>query len=225
MAKRKELPCRNEFQEAEDPTRSRRQQLADIAVVHGGAALTTMNFASMMLGSGSEDTAPGLTEFRQALKEQVARVQAGDMTGMEEQLVSQSLTLASIFHEMSRRAAMNIVNPQALDLYMRLALKAQSQSRSTMGTLAEVKYPRHAVFVKQANVARNQQVNNGVPSHVAGAESEQIQQNELRTIEHERNGILDTRAPRAGASGDYAEATVVEIDRAKDRRRKGAGKP
>ena len=46
--------------------------------------------------------------------------------------------------------------------YLRLALKAQAQSRATVEALAEMKNPHPVSFVKQANIAHgNQQVNNG----------------------------------------------------------------
>ncbi len=47
-----------------------------------------------------------------------------------------------------------------LDRYLRLALKAQSQCRATLETLATIKNPP-AVFARQANIAHGpQQVNN-----------------------------------------------------------------
>jgi hypothetical protein len=45
---------------------------------------------------------------------------------------------------------------------MRLALKAQSQCRATIETLAEIKNPQPVAFVQQADVAHGpQQINNG----------------------------------------------------------------
>jgi hypothetical protein len=49
----------------------------------------------------------------------------------------------------------------AAETYMRLALKAQSQCRTTLETLAGIKNPASVTFVRQANVAHGpQQVNN-----------------------------------------------------------------
>jgi hypothetical protein len=49
----------------------------------------------------------------------------------------------------------------ASERFMRLALKAQSQCRSTIESLAEIKNPSSVAFVKQANIAKgHQQVNN-----------------------------------------------------------------
>ena len=48
------------------------------------------------------------------------------------------------------------------ETYMRMALKAQSQCRATLKTLANIKNPP-VVFARQANIAQGpQQVNNGM---------------------------------------------------------------
>jgi PDZ domain-containing secreted protein len=63
---------------------------------------------------------------------------------------------------------------------MNMALKAQSQSRATIQALTELKYPKQATFVKQANIAGgNQQVNNITNSDEASRVNE---------IENAQNG-------------------------------------
>jgi hypothetical protein len=42
----------------------------------------------------------------------------------------------------------------ATDKFMRLALKAQSQCRTTVEALGELKNPQPVAFVKQANIGR-----------------------------------------------------------------------
>jgi len=52
----------------------------------------------------------------------------------------------------------------AAEIYLRLALKAQAQCRTTVETLVEMKNPRPVAFVSQANISNGpQQVNNGTP--------------------------------------------------------------
>jgi hypothetical protein len=65
-----------------------------------------------------------------------------------------------------RRKRQSEQAPEWADRYLRLALKAQSQSRATVETLATVKNPP-VVYAKQANFAAGaQQVNNGIsPAH------------------------------------------------------------
>jgi hypothetical protein len=96
------------------------------------------------------------------MRERVSKVQTGDLSEIEETLIAQTVTLNAIFNTMARRAALNMgAHLQATETYMRMALKAQAQSRATMETLAEIKYPKSDTFVKQQNNAYQQQVNNG----------------------------------------------------------------
>lgn len=111
----------------------------------------------------------------------------------------------------------------AADRYMRLALKAQGQCRTTLETLAAIKNPP-VVFAKQANIANGpQQVNNTVnksdggfesstrmhaPAHAGNSNSVQ---NELLEDRHEQG--MDIGAPGAAISRDPAMATVGEIHR------------
>ena len=61
-------------------------------------------------------------------------------------LTSQALTLDAVFTEMLSRATQNIGKyPDAVERYMRLALKAQSQSRATLETLVKMHQPREQI--------------------------------------------------------------------------------
>lgn len=73
------------------------------------------------------------------------------------------MALNAIFNELARRAANNMgTYLGTTETYLRLALKAQAQSRATVEALAEMKKPHSVAFVKQANIAHGpQQVNNG----------------------------------------------------------------
>lgn len=67
----------------------------------------------------------------------------------------------------------------AMETYLKLALKAQTQCRTTLQTLAEIKNPQPVSFVKQANISHGpQQINNGVSPR---AEKFKKQPNELLT--------------------------------------------
>jgi hypothetical protein len=80
---------------------------------------------------------------------------------IEKTLVAQANSLDAIFNELVCRAALNMGEYlETIDRYMRLALKAQRQCRAMLKCLAEIKSPAPLVFVKQANIADNQQVNN-----------------------------------------------------------------
>jgi hypothetical protein len=157
------------------------------------------------------------TEAAAAMKDKVAKVQAGDLSGMEAMLVAQATTLDSIFTEMARRAAMNMGERlPAMDTYLRLAFKAQSQCRTTLEALAEIKTPRHVAFVKQANIAHGPQlINNGVLADESHAHARiQIRSNELSGVGHEL--LQDTRASAFEGRTDTAVEAVGEIHRATD---------
>lgn len=148
----------------------------------------------------------GLMESIEALKKKAAHVHKGNMTESETMLTAQAATLDAIFIELSRRAALNMGEyMNATETYLRLALKAQSQCRTTLETLAEIKSPRSVAFVKQANIAGNQQVNNGSPP-LSRAEKNKNQPNEL-LLEEQHHETLDTgRTATAGGADKELEA-------------------
>ena len=124
-------------------------------------------------------------------------------------------TLDDLICCMARLAYPHLNNPEVADCYLRLMLKAQSQCRTTVETIAELKNPRPVAFVKQANIAHGpQQVNNGMPSRT---EEKEIEQNKLLEANNE---LL----PNAGTSTVTGQAnsrleTVGAIDRSTNTRR------
>lgn len=111
---------------------------------------------------GYDHAEVSLTDMVASLKEQGQAVNRGDMAGAERMLSAQAVALNAMFAELARRAALNMgQHLDVTDRYLRLALKAQSQSRATIETLAAIKNPP-TVFARQMNVAHGpQQVNNG----------------------------------------------------------------
>jgi hypothetical protein len=108
--------------------------------------------------------------------------------------------------------------------YLALALKAQAQSRATISALVELKYPRQATFVKQANIAHGpQQVNNGMVANTIPASEPKTLQNELLVeANHERTKVDAGTTPTATRSHPAME-TVETVNRAKKPRRQGRG--
>lgn len=95
---------------------------------------------------------------------QVAAANAGHLSRAEGMLIAQAHTLDEIFNHLARRSHTNMTAGygDAAERYLRLALKAQTQCRATIETLATVKNPP-VLFAKQANINNGgqQQVNNG----------------------------------------------------------------
>ena len=80
----------------------------------------------------------------------------------ERLLMSQGMALNNLFVSLVKKAETEDTNIKRFETFMRLALKSQSQCRATLETLAAVKNPP-VVFANTANIAQNQQINNGTP--------------------------------------------------------------
>ena len=146
------------------------------------------------------------------LRSQAAAVNRGEMNHVEAMLMNQATGLQSLFTRMTERANEQSLMPN-LEGFMRIALRAQSQCRATLETLAAIKNPP-VVFAKQANINHgngNQQVNNGTSVPVTRAEKTINQQNELIEV---LNGseTMDSRATGATSGKDKAMATVEQIN-------------
>jgi len=146
----------------------------------------------------------------------------GDLKRTEALLIAQAHTLDAIFNNFARRAALNAGEyMNACEVYLRLALKAQSQCRTTLETLATIKNPQPLAFVRQANISHGpQQVNNESfqASTRAGArEKDSIMQNEL--LEQTNGERLEPGTASGTGSGDTQLETVGALNGAADRRR------
>jgi hypothetical protein len=145
-----------------------------------------------------------LTTIMAELQLQSEAVNAGTLTRGEAMLTAQAQTLDSLFHVLTRKAvAQGQLNQY--DTFMRLALKAQSQCRTTWEGIAEIKNPRSVAFVRQANIAQgHQQVNN----HAGAGETKSPQTKLLETTPSE---WMDTRATRKTGGSDQAMEAVGAI--------------
>lgn len=98
-----------------------------------------------------EHTEAELKQHVQALKSQSPLARA------ERLLISQAESLNTIFCEMAFQSASKS-SLREREILMRVALKAQSQCRATLDSLAGLKQPS-VVFAKTANIAQHQQIN------------------------------------------------------------------
>ena len=159
------------------------------------------------------------------LRDTFTEVKGGELDNLEAMLISQATALQTIFTSLARRASTQERLPQ-YQAFLGLALKAQAQSRATISALVDLKYPRQATFVKQANIAHGpQQVNNGA---VAGANPDQYaqarthaeksapEQNKLLEAEHgQPRQRMDTRAAQKAERSYQEVETVEQVHRAK----------
>ena len=129
------------------------------------------------------DQSQTVAGIRAALTQQIDDVANGCMRRPEAMLLSQAHSLDTLFNSLAQSAHRQTHAPH-FESFLRLALKAQGQCRTTLETLAAIKNPP-VIFAKQANINNgNQQINNGVIA--PQAEKIKNKQNELLTeLPHE----------------------------------------
>ena len=167
----------------------------------------------------------GLGNVVDAVQLAIDDVRQGDLSGVEGMLVAQSMTLQALFTKLARTASEQ-TGRDSMSAILQLALKCQAQSRATIDSLVNLKYPRTATFIKanQANVAAagsQQQVNNGVPAERAGArEHAPAAPNELFVLENTTNGstTLDSGTTRQAGAEDSRMEPVERRHRAENRK-------
>ena len=122
------------------------------------------------------------------LGQQTADVIDGSMVRPESMLLAQAHTLDALFNSLVMKGLDQTHTPH-YEAFMKLAFKAQSQCRSTLQSLSDIKNPS-VVYAKQANINNgNQQINNGVSA--PRTQENKIYSNELLT--ELPNEALDNR--------------------------------
>jgi hypothetical protein len=156
-----------------------------------------------------------LAKLIEELRVQASFANEGKLARGEAMLMIQAHTLDAIFNELARRAALNMGEYlNACETYLRLALKAQSQCRATLETLAAMKNPPASVaFVRQANIAHGaQQVNNAVPAatEITRARESEMAPNKLLEVTDGKR--LDLGASSAAGLADPSMETLGASD-------------
>ena len=136
-------------------------------------------------------------------------------------LISQAATLDVIFNQLAQKSAANLDKYLgAGERYLRLALKAQAQCKTTLQALHDIKNPKSITITKQANIAGQQVVNNGVMNTVKTSScsnksenKNKKQANELNKIGRINHATLDNKSPRTTSTTDKKVAAVEELHR------------
>lgn len=154
----------------------------------------------------------------------ITEVADGKMNTCEAMLLSQAYALQSIFTGLSNKA----VEQSQLRQYsalLKLALKAQSQCRTTLETLANLKKPP-AIFANQANIAQgHQQVNNTVCPLPVDNAAEKINSAQNELLEVQDGQRLEPRTQSQTGSSHTPLETMAKINRPKVSRRKAKSVP
>ncbi|TBR14271.1 MAG: hypothetical protein EPO43_08030 [Rugosibacter sp.] len=180
---------------------------AELATAPELAAMRVIRSAERKTGIDDIIDVPALMD---ELRWQGEAAHKGDLSKAEAMLMNQATALQSLFARLTERAMGN-EHIAPFEANMRMALRAQSQCRATLETLAAIKNPP-VIYAKQANVTTGpQQINNGTatPSQARQIESEQSQ---LSGGTHEL--LPDTRTSQAESRVNPALETLGEINRA-----------
>jgi hypothetical protein len=103
-------------------------------------AAASAGFLDKMLGGIDK---PGVTDYADDLIAKADKAASGDLAMASRMLATQAVTLDAMFAELARRCAMNMGDYiNASERYGRLALKAQTNCRSTLEALAKLHQPR-----------------------------------------------------------------------------------
>lgn len=159
--------------------------------------------AAMTLHDLNQCRVVELSDLRDVIATASERVVSGDMSGIEKMLVAQAITLDAMFYRLTKKALTSEYH-QHMEGFLKLALRAQNQSRSTAETLSAIKNPP-VVFAKQMNVAQNQQINSGL----SYAGETQNPPNELLEKTHGQWLDTGTQATSGRANSDLAPVGQV----------------
>ena len=216
MAKKAAAPDPNNIGAREEMTISAptpEQALREVARLMTApefAAARVIRAAERTGGYGGQLDTPELVGCLRAL---AGNVNGGDLGQAEAMLFNQAAALQSLFSRLVERGMKAELLPH-FESFMRLALRAQAQSTRTLEVLATVKNPP-VVFAKQANIAQQQQVNNGpaVPAVTRARNPAPAQSKLLETLPDER---LDFGTQGAASGADSKLATVGTVHRPPD---------
>ena len=129
-------------------------------------ALAAGEFVAKALG---DLIAPGVGDFQKAMD--LALDRAGDPKAARRMLAAQAVALDSVFCELTRRAGGNLgTYPEAVDRYLRLAMKAQANARATLETIHRLSEPPPAP-PRYVSVRDGGQALIGDQIHISGGQS------------------------------------------------------
>jgi len=154
----------------------------------------------------------GLMEMACELDAQISRVQKGDLGRMEETLANQAIVLDNLFNSLAVKA----LQAPGLDMQvtvLKLALQSQRQCCLTVEALSAFKKPAAVTVVRQTNIGKAVQVNNGGTDET----TKPILENELLEINHVER--LDSRAKITSITANQDMAAMEKLDRPQKRSR------
>jgi len=177
------------------------------------AVLTTKSAvsANTLKAFSNSGDALEVTDLLGELRKVSDAVSGGNLQPVEKMLVYQAITLDAIFNNLAQKAH-RAEYMKNLEIYLRLAMKAQAQSRSAIEAIGLLKNP--APYIRQANIASgHQQVNNGMyattPSHTHAGN---VTSSPNKLLEGQQDERLDIGKAKTPGRVDTELETVGAID-------------
>jgi hypothetical protein len=188
----------------QDETQSEQFQIAEMLVANPEFQAATAIRDRWAIGSEHKDRLV-TAEFEKQLHTVAADIVAGSDAHLQRMLIAQLETLNSLFYKMIGRVnAAEYVD--SLEIYADMALQIQNQARRTVATLVDIQRPKRTTFVKQANIAENQQINLYLPDV-----SENFPEYENQVSELPNVTALDDRAKEEAIGKNSTLEALGEI--------------
>lgn len=179
-----------------------------MAALSTRSALAATTFKAYSDSGNTLEVIDLIGELRKAGEE----VSSGNLSRMEGMLAHQALTLDAIFNNLAQQSHKQDTF-KGTEVLLRLALKAQAQSRSTVEAIALLKNPMP--YIRQANISSgHQQVNNacaGSPVHDGSPPARNSQSEQNKLLEEDHGQWLDTGATGKAGRVDSCVATVGTV--------------
>lgn len=206
------------------PDKTPEQAVAEVALNPAVNAATVVDTYQKNIMGDDVDTDALVATLRASMDRSVA----GDTSGLEAMLIGQATALQTIFVSLAKRAHHQQFQ-QHLEAFLGLALKAQAQSRATIQAVIDLKFPRQATFVKQANIAHGpQQVNNAPapkphPPTNKRARAGKTESAQTELLEQQHGERMDTGKTGAAGGADPHMETMEAVHRPQNTRRESQG--
>lgn len=167
--------------------------------------------ASVVVTAYAKSSSLDQIAVMEQLQVQHASLGAGNLAQAENMLMSQAVALQTIFTSLAARA-ISSSSAEQMQSMLGLALRAQSGSRATLQALGELKNPRHAIFMKQSNIAHGPQLVNNGPGPTRTQEEIAVSTNKQSGANHEL--LENSGASGQAIAGHPGVAAVEKVHRA-----------
>ena len=197
---------------SDDHSESNEQPLSREALIAKAATLPNLLAANTISRFNRVCGNLELINIVDELNTQISRVQKGDLGRTEETLAAQAIVLDTLFNILAVKSS-HASGLEMQAILLKLALQAQRQCCLTFEALSAIKKPAAVTVVRQTNIGKAVQVNNGGTEET----TRPILENELLEINHGER--LDSRAKITSITANQDMAAMEKLDRPQKRSR------